>query len=240
MFNAVMKRYLLAPVATVLLTALLPAAASAATVDLGQTSSAVTAPVCPAGVSPANCTIVLTQVTAMSTVRDGVPYPSTVKKAGIVVALTIGVSALSSNASTAKSDVSNLDAHYGGPAEAELAVLRSANSKIKRWEVVAQSPPFDLEPFLGQVVQFPLAAPLPVVPGEVIGVTVPTWAPILSFALTPATKFAYQQSRATGCTTTPLGFAQGAIGASVQYGCGYTGTRVEYTATEITSAIPNS
>ncbi len=213
--------------------------ASAQTIELGSTASALIAPVCPAGVAPQNCTIVLTQVTAMAIARDGVAYPSTVKKAGILVAFTLGVSALSSNATTVKTDVTNLDAHYGGPAEAEVAVLRPIRMKTNSWQVAAQSQPFDLEPVLGQVVQFPLGAPLPLVPGEVVALTVPTWAPVLSFALTPATKFAYRQSRATGCTTTPLGFAQAVIGNRAQYGCGYTGTRVEYSATEITSAVPN-
>ncbi len=215
--------------------------ASAQTTELGSTASAVVAPVCPAGVALQNCTIVLTQVTAMATARDGVPYPSTVKKAGVLVAFTVGVSAISSNAATVKSVVADLNAHWGGTAEAEISVLRPIRMKSNSWQVAAQSQPFDLEPFLGQVVQFPLGAPLPLVPGEVIALTVPTWAPVLSFALTPATKFAYRQSRASSCTTpiTPPGFAQATIGNRTQYGCGFTGTRVEYSATEITSAVPN-
>ncbi len=222
-----------------MLAVLAPAAASAQTVELGSTASALVAPACPAGVLPQNCTIVLTQVTAVATVRDGVAYPTTVTKAGVLVAFTVGVSALSSNAATVKTDVANLDAHYGGSAQAQVTVLRSANKRLKVWQVAAQSPAFDLEPYLGQVVQFPLSAPLPVVPGEAVALTVPTWAPVLSFALTPASKFAYRQSRAATCTTTPLGAAELAIGSSSQYGCAYSGTRVEYSATEITSAVPN-
>ncbi|MGO9794288.1 MAG: hypothetical protein ACLP8S_33620 [Solirubrobacteraceae bacterium] len=236
-----MKRFLLAPAVAVLAAALAPVAASAQTIELGSTASAVIAPVCPAGVTLTNCTIVLTQVTAMATARDGVAYPSTVSKAGVLVAFTVGVSAISSNATTVKTLVANLNAHWGGPPEAELTVLRPLRMKSNSWQVAAQSQPFDLAPFLGQVVQFPLGTPLPLVPGEVVAVTVPTWAPVLSFALTPATKFAYRQSRASSCTTqiAPPGFAQGNIGNSTQYGCGYTGTRVEYSATEITSAVPN-
>ena len=207
-----MKRFLLAPAATLLVAALAPAVASAQTIELGSTASQLIAPVCPTGVLPQNCTIVLTQVTAMATVRDGVTYPSTVKKAGVLVAFSIGVSALSSNAATVKADVANLDAHYGGHAQAAITVLRPLRAKSMQWQVAAQSPAVNLEPYLGQVVQFPLGAPLPVVPGEVVALTVPTWAPVLSFALTPATKFAYRQSRGSSCTTTPLGFAQGNIG----------------------------
>ncbi len=234
-----MKRFLLAPVATGLLGLLAPGVASAQTVELGSTSTSLIAPVCPAGVLPQNCTIVLTQVTALATVRDGVAYPTTVTKAGVLVAFSVGVSALSGNAATAKADVTNLDAHYGGPAEAAVTVLRNVNKRSKTWQVAAQSAPYDVESYLGQVVQFPLGTPLPVVPGEAVALTVPTWAPVLSFALTPAPKWAWRQSRATNCTTTPLGYAQVAIGDSAQYGCGFNGTRVEYSATEITSAVPN-
>jgi hypothetical protein len=234
-----MNRFLLAPAAALLAVALAPAVASAQTIELGSTASPLIAPVCPSGVLPQNCTIVLTQVTALATVRDGVTYPSTVKKAGVLVAFTVGVSAISSSATTVATDVANLNAHYGGHAQAALTILRPIRTKSMQWQVAAQSAAVDLQPYLGQVVQFPLIAPLPVVPGEVVALTVPTWAPVLSFALTPATKFAYRQSRGSSCTSTPLGFAQGNIGNSTGYGCGYTGTRVEYSATEITSPAPN-
>ena len=83
-----------------MLAALAPAAASAQTVELGSTTSALVAPAVRRACSPQNCTIVLTQVTRVATVRDGVAYPSTVTKAGVLVAFTVGVSALSSNAAT--------------------------------------------------------------------------------------------------------------------------------------------
>ena len=54
-----------------------------------------------------------------------------------------------------------------------------------------------LQPYLGYVVQFPLATPIPVVPGEVVALTVPTWAPVLTYNL--STKIAYRQSRTANC-----------------------------------------
>lgn len=235
-----MKRSLLAIAAAILMAGVLPALASAQEVELGATATPLVAPVCPTGVSQADCTIVLTQVTALATLRDGVAYPTTVRKAGEVVALTVGVSALSTDKTTVNSDVKFLDSTYGGSPAAQLTVLRPMGKRANfQWAVAAQSPAFQLQNYLGQVVQFPLSQPLSVVPGETIALTVPTWAPVLSFDL-PTTKFAYRQSRRANCTHPPTAIqAQLTIGDSAQYKCDYAGTRVEYTAEEITSPTPN-
>lgn len=236
-----MKRSPLAFAAVTLIVGAAPSLASASTVELGATSgSPLVAPTCPTGVSQANCTIVLTQVTALETIRDGATYPTTVHKAGELVAFTVGLSALSSNKATVKQDVSFLDSSYGGAAQAQVTVLRPVGKRSNfGWAVAAQSPPQALQPYLGQVVQFPLANPLPVVPGETVALTVPTWAPVLSFDL-PTTRFAYRQSRRTNCTKPSTAIqAQLTIGDSIQYKCDYAGTRVEYTATEVTSPSPS-
>ncbi len=95
-----------------------------------------------------------------------------------------------------------------------------------------------VQPFLGQVVQFPLATSIPIRRGDTIGLTTPTWAPVLSIML-PTKKFAYRQSRKTGCNNPPgISQAQLTIGQTAPYGCDYPGTRVEYTATEITNPVP--
>jgi hypothetical protein len=95
-----------------------------------------------------------------------------------------------------------------------------------------------LQPYLGQVVQFPLLTTLSVSPGEVIGLSVPTWAPVLSFDLLPK-RFAYRQSRTANCNHPASAIqAQLSIGATASYLCNYPGTRVEYTATEVTTPVP--
>jgi hypothetical protein len=235
-----MKRSSLAFAAAIISAGAIPSLASAQEIEIGQTASPLVAPVCPKGVSQANCTIVLTQVTALETIRDGVNYPTRVKKAGEVVAFTLGLSALSTNKATVKQDISFLNSAYGGATQAELTILRPQGKKANfQWQVAAESPIYHLQSYLGQVVQFPLATPLPVVPGEAIALTVPTWAPVLSFDLTP-TKFAYRQSRKANCTHPATAIqAQLTIGVSTQYKCNYAGTRAEYTATEITSPTPN-
>jgi hypothetical protein len=215
-----------------------PAGASAAVTELGVTASPLVAPSCPKNVSPANCTIILTQMTALETVRDGLAYPTTVKKAGQIVAFTLGLSNLSSNRTTEKSDIHYLDQTYGGTTRAAITVLKvSGPSKQRRWKVVAESPMFHLQPYLGQVVQIPLTTTLPVTPGEVVALTTSTWLPVLSINLS-SSKFAYRQSRTTACNTPPSSSqAQLKVGATAQYSCNYPGTRVEYTATEITNPV---
>jgi hypothetical protein len=220
--------------------AIVPAVASAQELELGTTSSRLVAPSCPKGVSPANCTIILTRTTALETLRDGVAYPTTVKTAGRIVAFTVGLSRLSSSARTTRQDIHYLDSTYGGTTRVAVAVLRRVGPKSqRRWAVVAESPPVHVQPWLGRVVRFPLAKSLAVAPGDTVALTTSTWAPVLSIDL-PSKSFAYRQSRTTGCTSPPSRTAAQSVGQSTQYLCNYKGTRVEYSATEVTPDVPTS
>jgi hypothetical protein len=95
----------------------------------------------------------------------------------------------------------------------------------------------DVQPFLGQVVQFPLTTTIPVFRGEAIALTTPTWAPVLSIDLSTS-HFAYRQSRSYNCNLPPaVSQAQVTVGRSTPYKCDYPGTRVEYSATEVTNPV---
>jgi hypothetical protein len=221
--------------AAILAVAAVPAAATI--IEVGQTKTALVAPACPPGVTAANCRIVLTQMTSLETVRDGVSYPTKIKQPGYIVAWTVGLSMLSTNRTTEKKDIHALDSAYG-TTRAGIVVLKPVGKhRLFKWKVVAASPIVHLQPYLGQVVQFVLLTPLRVLPGETIGLTVPTWAPALSIQLSNKA-FAYRQSRAVDCgnTTPPPPSAQ-AVGQTAVYGCDYPGTRVEYSATEVTDPV---
>ena len=226
-------------IATVLAAA--PGVAAAKIIELGQTSTPIAAPVCPKGVSPSQCFIILTRTTAIQSLSDGVTYPTAVKQDGWIVAFTVGLSKLSTNASTEKNYLHVLDQAYGGTPQMALTVLKTGTKS--NFTVAAQSSIFHLIPFLGSVLQEPLSLPpsftsftaLPVKRGEVIGLTVPTWAPVLSYNLN-ASKFAYRQSRRANCThAAGTQTAQLTVGSNAQYLCSYTGTRVEYSVTEVTN-----
>ncbi len=232
-----MKRSSLLSTATVVLTmALIPGASAAAVVELGATHTAVTAPLCPANLPPAQCTIILTRATAMETIRDGIVYPTTVTRPGRIVAFTVGLSELSSSRSKRKTFIHSLDLRYAGTTQIALTVLRASGPKRKRiWKVVATSPLFHVEPYLGFVVQIPLETTLPVARGDVIALSTPTWAPVLSIQQSTK-KFAYRQSRAANCANPPATpQAQLTINQTAKYGCNYPGTRPEYSATEVTT-----
>jgi hypothetical protein len=236
-----MKRFPLAIAAGLgALCLLVPGVASAQIMELGQTSSSpVTAPACPSGVSLSNCLIVLTRTTAVQTETNGVLNPTKVTKDGWVVAFTVGLSGLTSNAKTELSLLKGLDAQFGGPPQIVLSVLKPGRKNT--YTVVAQSATFHVLPYLGSVLQQPLSLPptfttmtaLPVPKGEGIGLTVLTWAPVLTYNLT-ANKYTYRQSRRANCVhAAGTQTAQTTLNSSQQYLCNYTGTRVQYSATEI-------
>jgi hypothetical protein len=238
--NLSMKRSLLAFAGAVAMVAAVPASAGATAVEVGVSTTPLVAPTCPKGVSAAQCTIILTRATALETIRDNVAYPSTVKQAGRIVAFTVGLSSLSSNATTSAKDIQFLDGQYGGDAQVQVTVLKLVGPKNHwTWQVVESSPLVDVQPYLGQIAEFPLTTSLPVVRGEAIALTTPTWAPVLSIDLSTS-HFAYRQSRSRNCNSPPsTSQAQVSVGASAKYSCDYPGTRVEYSATEITTPVPN-
>jgi hypothetical protein len=236
-----MKRAVLAAAAILMAAVLVPATASAADLQIGVTASPVISPTCPANAQGTACKIVLTQVTAYETLRDGVSNPDTIKQSGVISAFTLG---LAGTSLITPKVLSGLDKSYGGPPEAQLTVLRPTGTPSNPYyRVAAESTIVKLRPELGKVAEFPLVTPLPVVRGEMLALTVPTWAPVLSFELA-TNKFAYVQGRAnmkttsgsTSCDTTGgANLAQIVVGELSTYGCSYPGTRIEYSALEITT-----
>jgi hypothetical protein len=224
--------------------ALLPTTASAAMVQLGETPTPMVAPACPKGVSLADCKIVLTRTTAVEAMSDSLVNPVRVNQQGWVVSFSVGLSRLVPKASQRATIIKGLDARYGGDPELQLTVLKPGLKNT--YTVAAQSGIYPVLPFLGQVLDEPLGVPpkftsftaLHVVRGDLIALTVPTWAPVLALKL-PNTQFAYRQSRRANCTTTPVAqTAQLKLHQTAQYQCYYTGTRVEYSATELTMNTP--
>lgn len=238
-----MKRPCLAALAAAALLSILAAPASAQVLELGVTpTTPLLAPSCPPAVSSSACTIILTQVTALETLTAGATYSTRITKPGYLVAFTLGLSRLDKNLRKATTAVRYLNSTYGGPPRAGVTVLGvtgnpRANPSQRNYSVLHRSPLMALQPYLGDVVQFPIKTPLPVFPGQFVALTVPTWAPVLSFGLT-SNQFAYRQSRSTGCPSpTVINQAQTNVNQVAQYGCNYAGTRVEYSVTEVTTPV---
>jgi hypothetical protein len=254
MFNERMKRAVCAVAAAVVAAASLPAVASAAEVQIGVTTSPLVAPTCLPGVTPGDCKIVLNHVTAYETLRDGVANPDTIKQSGVISSFTLG---LASSTLITPALYAQAVATYGGPPEAQLtALIPTGTPTNPSYRVAAQTAVVKLHSEFGKVAEFPLLTPLPVVRGEIIALTVPTWAPVLSIEQ-DKTKFSYAQSRVTGTelvtvpatTTTPaktervsscvepptVNLAQIVVGELSGYSCVYPGNRIEYSALEITT-----
>jgi hypothetical protein len=232
--------------------AALPAAASAANIPIGVTKTALSVPSCPADVTADKCDILMTQVTAFETMSDGVRSPDTIKQSGVISSFTLGLTGTNLVTPTV---IASKDQAYGGPPEAQLtALMPTGTAAHPTYRVVAQSEVVKLRSELGQVAEFPLTNPLPVVRGEVLALTVPTWAPVLTIELS-STQFAYTQSRISSTISTQVttktgtktehvsscaqsstvNLAQIVVGELSGYGCTYPGTRIEYSALEITT-----
>ena len=139
-------------------------------------------------------------MTALETIRDNIAYPTKVKQAGAARGVhRRAVRAVDQPDDRRRATLTYLDKTYGGDAQVRITVLKPVGKKTAwTWTVVAQSPLVDVQPYLGQVVQFPLTTTIPVVRGETIALTTPTWAPVLSIDL-PTSQFAYRQSRSRNC-----------------------------------------
>src|SRR5262249_34227271 len=121
---------------------------------------------------------------------------------------------------------------FGTPPEARLAILRRIpGSNPPRYSLVSQSAVKVLSPYLGQTVKF--GSNLKVEKNDIVGLTVPTWAPAFSQGLSSTN--IWRASRLPGhCTNTPdirQGEPRQRVGRGATYGCRYTTARLLYTAT---------
>jgi len=121
---------------------------------------------------------------------------------------------------------------FGTPPEARLAILRKIpGTNPPRYNLRRQGAVKVLSPYLGQTVKF--GASLKVEKGDIIGVTVPTWAPMFSQEL--SAENVWRASReAGGCTNSTdirQGQPQEEPGKRATYGCKYSTARLLYTAT---------
>ncbi|HET7053471.1 MAG TPA: hypothetical protein VFI09_06095 [Solirubrobacterales bacterium] len=123
---------------------------------------------------------------------------------------------------------------FGTPPEARLAILRRVpGTEPPRYNLRSQGSIHVLSPYLGQTVKF--SASLKVEKGDIVGITIPTWAPAFSQSL-PASD-AWRASREAGkCTNTTdvrQGQPQQRVGTRATYGCRYSTARLLYTATVV-------
>jgi hypothetical protein len=200
--------------------ALLPAAAEAKIIELGKTATE------PAPSCPAKPCLAVSRTTGyqakVGTERGLFLAPAD----GKIVAWTISLGAPTNK------QIAFFDDTLGGPASAGITVLKPGDRLFGR--ALAQSPVEPLQPYFGETVQFPLDRSLPIKKGQLVGLTVPTWAPALAVGFGNDTS--WRASRAKDkCTDTATQTALTTIGALTQFRCLYKTARLTYSVTMITN-----
>jgi hypothetical protein len=200
-----------------------PGVAAAKIVEIGEVTTDPV-PSCPA--SPCE---VISRTTAYQAKVAGVGELYVVPEDGRLVAWTISLGAPS------KKQRTFFEENLGGAAQAAVAVLKQGDRAFRR--VTGTSPLQTLTSYFGQTVQFPLTASLPVEKGNIIALTVPTWAPALNLGLDR--KSTWRASRAKdGCDDTQTQSAQTGTTVLTQYKCAYRTARLTYSATIVTTPVP--
>jgi hypothetical protein len=132
------------------------------------------------------------------------------------------------------SQVKFFNENEGGTASAAIAVLAPERKPNLTYKLVAQGPVVQLSQWFGRTAQFPLESTIPVKKGQVIALTVPTWAPALALGFSNATS--WRASRPKGkCSETGALTAQTRTGSLVQYFCLYQMARLTYSATLVST-----
>jgi hypothetical protein len=191
-----------------------------ATVVLGNTST-MPAPSCPGEPCQA-----VGSVTGFQVSTDQTNLPFRVPRDGTIKAWTLTL------AQPTNKQRSFFNGFFGTPPEARLAILRKvAGTNPPRYTLRRQGAIKVLSPYLGQTVKF--GSNVKVEEGDIVGITVPTWAPIFSQGL--EAKNVWRASRAPGTCTDSTdireGEAQQTVGKRATYGCKYSTARLLYTAT---------
>jgi hypothetical protein len=222
-----MKRLLLTTAVCIGLL-VLPAGAGATVRELGEKAPA-------AEVScPENCQAI-GRVTGYQGRSGPVTTPFRIPRKGTIVAWTITLGEPDANQIQFFTDL------YGGPPQARLSIVRPGkrNKMGLPHRLVAQSPLETLDPYFGASPSFALEEPIRVGAGNVVALTVPTWAP--AFAVGLGRDNWWRSSRSKGdCDNVSQRAATQAIGGIRHYGCTYRTARLLYTVTWVPDPRPTN
>jgi hypothetical protein len=220
-----MRRIIIALFASLSLALVLPAAAPATLSELGVigATTPVTVPSCPS--SPC---LAVSRTTGFQARVGPARSLLSVPRSGTIVAWTISLGKPSAT------QIKFFNTNEGGEAEAGIAILRPQKKPNLAYKLLASSPTVKLQPYFGKTAQFPLEATLPVKKGDVVALSVPSWAPALALGFGNDTSWRASRPR-TQCTSTSSQTTHTALGSTVQYYCLYQTARLTYSATLIST-----
>jgi hypothetical protein len=220
-----MRRITIALLASLSLALVLPAVAPATLSELGVigATTPATVPSCPS--SPC---LAVSRTTGFQARVGSARSLLSVPRTGTIVAWTISLGKPSAT------QIKFFNTNEGGEAEAGIATLRPQKKPNLAYKLLASSPTVKLQPYFGKTAQFPLEATLPVKKGDVVALSVPSWAPALALGFGNDTSWRASRPR-TQCTSTSSQTTHTAVGTTVQYYCLYQTARLTYSATLIST-----
>jgi hypothetical protein len=174
-------------------------------------------------------------VTGFQAIADGVARPYEAPFEGKLVAWSITLAKPSTKETKETTDeVSFFNDFLGTPSEARIGVLRPVeNTKPPQYTLVRQSPIEVLNPYFGSTPIFTLDHPLTVLKGQVVALTVPTWAPMFAFNVSAENTWRGSRLPEHCASKEDIqgGHPQQGVGKTKTYGCYYSNARLLYTAT---------
>ena len=174
-------------------------------------------------------------VSGFQSIADGIAKPYEAPYEGKIVAWSITLSKPSpTETETTTDEVAFFDEFLGEPSEARIGILKPVEGTTPpQYTLVRQSPLEVLNPYFGTTPVFALKHPLTVLQGQVVALTVPTWAPMFAFNVSSENTW-----RGSGlpehCSSKEdiqNGNPQQGVGKTKTYGCYYSNARLLYTAT---------
>ncbi len=182
---------------------------------------------------PGNPCEVVGRVTGYQGRSDALRNPFVARSDGVVVAFTVTLAKLEQN------QLEYFTNLYGSPPTVKISVLRKSRRRRNRLEhrLIRESRPFEVRQFFGASPSFALPRPLRVARGEIVALTVPTWAP--AFARDLSRSNWWRSSRRRGdCDDVTQRADFDDMGRVRTFGCTYHTARLLYTATFVPNPRP--
>ncbi len=180
---------------------------------------------------PENCQVIA-KVTGYTAQLGASRNPYRVNRNGRITAWSIRLGKPSASV------IDGFDNVFGAPSQARLAILELGKKK-RRAQLVAQAPVVNLEPYFGSSPTFALSRPIEVEKGQVVALTVPTWAP--AFAVGLSEDNAWRAPRnPEDCNDVENAAVHDTVGNVRRYRCFYRTARMIYTATFVPDPKPTT
>ena len=165
-------------------------------------------------------------MTGFQAMAGGVAAPYEAPFDGKIVAWSITLARPSKDETKTTSDeIAYFNDFLGSPSEARIGVLRPVEeSKPPKYTLVRQSPLQVLNPYFGGKVIFALEHPLTVLQGQVVALTIPTWAPMFAFNVSGENTWrgSRQPEHCSNRADIQAGHPQQGVGKTKVYGCYYS------------------